>query len=73
MDALSTDLSNIQDKQPEKNTNLQVLIDGLCSAEEQITELSSKIDTPEEFASILRLAKQYPTQVASGIDNQMSA
>jgi hypothetical protein len=73
MDALSTDLINIQATQTPENNNLKVLIDGLCTAEEHITELSSKIDTPEEFASILRLAQQYPTQVASGIDNQMSA
>ena len=50
MNAFSTDLSIIQDKQTEKNTNLQVLIDGVCSAQDRITELSTKIDTPEEFA-----------------------
>lgn len=71
--ALSTDLSMIQEKQPTPNEHLQVVIEGVCSAQDRVTELSAKIDTPEEFASILRLAKQYPTQVASGIDNQMSA
>jgi hypothetical protein len=73
MNALSTDLINIQATQTPENSNLKIVIDGLCTAEEHISELSSKIDTPEEFASILRLAKQYPTQVASGVDSQMSA